>query len=193
MRGSRPLTDSEVESVAGQLAPRDRALFVLGVCSGFRISEMLSLRVGDVEQSGRIVESIAVARKNMKGKTEGRIMPLAQRAGDAVAAWLEVLRAESGEIRPDAYLFGSRKGRGAMTRGQAWRVLKAAYAAAGLAGKLGTHAMRKTFAARIYKRLGHDLVKTQRAMGHKNISDTVKYLGFNIDGDVNAAVLAAGR
>ena len=50
MKGCRPLTDTEVELMqagfGGRYATRDRALFLLGVESGFRISELLSLRMG---------------------------------------------------------------------------------------------------------------------------------------------------
>jgi site-specific recombinase XerD len=49
---------------------------------------------------------------------------------------------------------------GAITRQQAWTILERAYAAWGLTAQLGTHSMRKSFA-----RAGHDLVKTQRALG----------------------------
>jgi integrase len=56
-------------------------------------------------------------------------------------------------------------------------------------GKLGTHAMRKTFATKVYTRLQHDLVKTQRALGHRNINSTVSYLSFCED-DVTQAILA---
>jgi site-specific recombinase XerD len=65
-----------------------------------------------------------------------------------------------------------------------------AYATAGISGKLGTHAMRKTFASRVYELLGHDLVKTQRALGHASINSTVAYLSF-AESDIEAAILAA--
>jgi integrase len=56
MKGCRPLTEAEValvrQSFGGRYARRDRALFLLGVKSGFRISELLALRVGDVGGSG---------------------------------------------------------------------------------------------------------------------------------------------
>jgi hypothetical protein len=53
---------------------------------------------------------------------------------------------------------------------QAWRILHEAVTTNELTGKLGTHAMRKIFANRVYHQLNRDLVKTQRAMGHKNMA-----------------------
>jgi integrase len=50
MKGCRPFSDEEVKLIAksfgGRYATRNKALFILGVRSGFRISEMLSLTVG---------------------------------------------------------------------------------------------------------------------------------------------------
>jgi site-specific recombinase XerD len=66
-----------------------------------------------------------------------------------------------------------------MTRVMAHLALKAAFAAAGLMGPLSTHAMRKTFANRVYERLGRDLPKTEQALGHVNINSTVAYLSFS--------------
>ena len=49
--------------------------------------------------------------------------------------------------------------------------------------------MRKSYATKIYDLLGKDLVKTQRAMGHVNVSSTVKYLSFREE-DIDDAILA---
>jgi len=48
----------------------------------------------------------------------------------------------------------------------------------------------KTFANRVYHQLNHDLVKTQRAMGHKNINSTVAYLSF-VEDEIDQAILAS--
>ena len=72
MKGMRPITDEEIEKIkdnfSGQYKARDYALFVLGIKSGFRISEILSLTLKDVFDNGRIQDRIYVQRKNMKGK-----------------------------------------------------------------------------------------------------------------------------
>jgi site-specific recombinase XerD len=75
-----------------------------------------------------------------------------------------------------------------MTPVQAWQVLQDAYEANGLSKGHGTHAMRKTFANRVYNYLDRDLVKTQAALGHKAITSTVSYLSF-AQSDVRAAIL----
>jgi len=192
MKGSRPLTEDEVAIVAksfgGQYAARDKALFLLGVKSGFRISELLSLAVGDVYRHGHIVDRVTVARAHMKRKLEGRTVVLHPDAKAALAAWLLELR-QMAAVTGDIPLFRSRKGNKAMSAVQAWRILQEAYATNGLTGQLGTHAMRKTFATRVYEKLNHDLVRTQKALGHKNINSTVSYLAFREE-EIDAAILA---
>ena len=191
MKGARPLTDAEVKTIAARLSIRDRALFMLGVRSGFRVSELLSVRVQDVlDPAGAILDRVYVERRNMKGRTCGRAVVLHPEARVALSAWICELR-EAAALHQEAPLFVSRKGESkSIGRVQAWRVLRLAYAAAGIAGKLGTHAMRKTFASRVYELLGHDLVKTQRALGHASINSTVAYLSF-AESDIEAAILAA--
>jgi integrase len=189
MKGCRPLSESEViivsQSFSGRFAARDRALFILGLKSGLRISELLSLQVKDVCRYGHMLERITVARRRMKGKHEGRTVLFHPDAQSAVAAWLRVA-----PLGPDAYLFQSRQGENKpMTRMQAWTVLKQAYDANQLTGKVACHSMRKTYACKIYEKVGHDLVKTQKLMGHKNVNSTVQYLSF-AESELDEAVLA---
>lgn len=177
MIGSRPLTDAEVVAVSDFLRPRDRAIFLLGIRTGFRISEILSLRRSDVQRlNGDIVTRVSVERKNMKGKISGRTVVLHESARLTLGIWcLNPSCPQDGPLFP-------------ITRIQAWRVLTAAYDKAGLQGKLGTHCLRKTFANKVYTSLGHDLPKTQKALGHSNINSTVSYLSF-ADSDVDNAIL----
>jgi integrase len=125
------------KSFGGRYALRDRALFLLGVHTGFRISELLSLRVGDVWAYGRIVDVLTVARRHMKGKHAGRSVHLHRRAQDAVTAWLQSL---PGPVSPETYLFRSREGKNRpLQRVQAWQILHDAYVSNQLPGPLGTH------------------------------------------------------
>lgn len=194
MKGSRPLTDSEIKRVAasfkGAHGTRDRALFLLGVRSGFRVSEILSLRFADLMHGGRIAERVTVCRRSMKGKTQGRSVVLHPEARTALEALAAEIRAE-GPISLLAFVFRSRKGDNSpIGRVQAWRILNGSFERLGLAGKLGTHSMRKSFANRVYERLGFDLIRTQAALGHRNIGSTVAYLSFR-EADIDAAILSA--
>jgi integrase len=57
-----------------------------------------------------------------------------------------------------------------------------------ISGQLGTHSMRKTFARNVHERLGNDLAKTKKALGHKNISATMHYMSF-MDEEIDRAIL----
>lgn len=193
MKGCRPLTDAEAADVLasfyGRFAKRDRALFVLGTKSGFRISELLSLRIGDVVQGGRVVDRVSVRRANMKKKIEGRTVLLHPDAKTELVAWLEQLRGQ-GYMAADDFVFQSRNGSNRpITRVQAWKVIHRTAVDAGLTGKIGTHTLRKTFANAVYDKLDRDLVRTQKALGHRNINSTVSYLSFREE-DIDAAILA---
>jgi len=194
MKGCRPLTDSEVDLVSatfgGRYVLRDRALFLLGVRTGYRVSELLSLRIGDVLQHGRLVDRVSVRRRHTKGKTEGRTVVLHHQAREALVAWLEQLEVE-GAVAQDTFLFRSRKGGNRpISRQQAWTVLREAFDANELPGPLGTHSLRKTFAARVHEALGGDVFKTQQALGHRSPSSTVAYLSFKQE-EIDEAILLA--
>lgn len=190
MRGTRPLTDQEYHEVLthirGKNSYRTRALFILGCKSGFRISEMLSLTVGDVWQKGKMVARVTVRRSSMKGKNESRTILLHPEASEALQ-WL----IEENKLfdKPKSFIFLSQKGGNKpISRIQAFRDLAKVFEVIGLEGKLGTHCMRKTFANKMYDRLGHDLIKLQKAMGHKNVNSTAQYLSFREE-EIDEAIL----
>lgn len=185
MIGTRPLTDQELVDINQTLSClRDKALFTLGYCSGFRISELLSLKVQDVFQHGKVVERITVQRKHMKKQTSGRTVLLHPKAVSALSSYLNQT-----SLDPSDPLFLSAKGGGAISRIQAWRIYKAAFQRLKLGGKLGTHSTRKTFADKMYKALDKDLIRTQRALGHANVNSTVSYLSFN-ETEIDEALLS---
>jgi site-specific recombinase XerD len=68
-------------------------------------------------------------------------------------------------------------------------VLQQAFQHCGLQGALGMHAMRKTFAMRFYQQSQRDLLKTQKALGHKWITTTQRYLHVD-EADIEALILA---
>lgn len=184
----------------GRMAVRNRALFFLGANTGFRISELLSITLADILDKDGVVKSrITVARRNMKGKKSGRTVILNDKGKAAITPWLEVLRG-MGVVHKDDFVFVPHNGAGVISRSQALKVLTRAYRAAGLTGKLGTHAMRKTFANNVYEHLlmragrGEQVDPfraTSKALGHEDIKSTDQYLSFRTE-DIDQSIQAAG-
>ena len=84
MRGCRPLRPEEVvavtQSFGGRDQWRDRALFLVGLYTGFRITELLSLRWHDCLRHGQVTASLTIARRHIKQKQHGRTVALHARA-----------------------------------------------------------------------------------------------------------------
>ena len=184
MKGTRPLDNDEIRSVSasftGTFEVRNRALFMLGVSTGGRISELLSLRIADVYQNGRPVTDLLYSKSIVKGGEVSRAVPVnrdGRQAIDDLIGWHIDAYGMTENNRP---LFPSRNGQGQkrMSRRTAHDVLKTAFEAAGLNGHLATHSLRKSFAQRLYDRTG-DIFAVQEMLGHKAVATTQKYLGVN--------------
>ena len=194
MKGTRPLDNDEIRSVStcftGTFATRNRGLFMLGVSTGGRISELLSLQIGDVYQNGKAVTDLLFEKSVVKGGEVSRAVPVnrdGRLAIDELVLWHRRHYGDTEESRP---LFPSRHNSGTvpMHRQTAHDILKKAFIAAGLNGKLATHSLRKAFAQRVYNKSG-DIYLVQELLGHRNISTTPNYLGVNY-ADARAAVEA---
>jgi site-specific recombinase XerD len=170
---------------------RDAALLTLGFCTGYRISELLSLKLSDVvDLKGRIYDSVSVKAENTKTKI-GRTVRLNSDAVKTLTRFI-MTRLKTGALLSEP-LFISRKSDGgelrAISRVQAWRVIQVLCELADVVSKgVGTHSLRKTFAARIYEAVKGELGKVQIALGHANISSTISYLSFN-QSDIDDAIL----
>ena len=195
MKGTRPLDNDEIRQVAasftGTFEVRNRGLFMLGVSTGGRISELLSLRVGDVYQNRKPVTDLLYSKSIVKGGEVSRSVPVnadGRKAIDALVNWHR--RHYGNPIASTRPLFPSRHKSGTvpMHRQTAHAILKTAFIEAGLNGHIATHSLRKSFAQRLYDKTG-DIYLVQELLGHRNISTTQKYLGVNY-ADAKAAVEA---
>ena len=185
MKGTRPLNNEEIGRVAAAFTGstyevRNRSLFMLGVSTGGRISELLSLRVGDVYQNQKPVTDLLFDKSIVKGKETSRAVPVNIDGRHAIDDLVNWHRERYGEVDDKRPLFPSRnrQGQQPMSRRTAHNVLKDAFMNAGLNGHLATHSLRKSFAQRLYDRTG-DIFAVQEMLGHKSVSTTQKYLGVN--------------
>jgi integrase len=153
---------------------RDLALFNLAIDSKLRGCDLVRLRVGDVVLGGTVRLRTAIVQQ----KT-GRPVPfeLTDSAREALAAWLR----KRGS-REDDWLFPSRSRPGDhITTRQYGRLLDYWVALIGLNPALyGTHSLRRTKVALIYKRTGN-LRACQLLLGHTKLESTVRYLGIEVD------------
>lgn len=191
MKGMRPLTDSEVERVFLKLddrnkryAARNKLLFMFGLKTGLRITEILSVKVSDVMTNGKVNQTVYIKRRNLKGKREGRILPLHDAVKPLIRNWVK-----KANLGPDDFLFISQRTRKQMKRESVHRLFKKVYHLLGLEGSIGLHGMRKKFAKTIFERTGNNILAVQRALGHANISTTLAYLEPSQE-LVNSAILA---
>ena len=182
MKGVRPLLNEEIKQVSqcfeGKYAVRNRSLFLLGVSVGGRISEMLSLVIGDVWQSDKPVSDLLFRRETVKGKKHARAVPVNTDGRKAITELVNWYQTKM-TLTPQIPLFLSREGKSTpLTRRSADRILNAAFKKAGINGKLGTHTLRKSYAQRLYE-ASNDVYIVKEMLGHQSISTTQKYLGVN--------------
>ena len=187
MKGCRPLTKDEVQRILSltDVALRDKVLFILGINTGYRISELLSLQVSNVmDPTGQILPQVSVKASNMKGKS-GRAIKLNSKTKGILGKFCK-----GRDL--NAPLFQSRvKGKyhapKAVSRSRAHIIFQEMFQRAKVFGSVATHSMRKTFAQGMRKLLNGDIVNLMKAMGHRSINTTMAYMVFDND-EIDSAI-----
>lgn len=192
MKGCRPLTQDEVQQVLacgnfGRNPSRNRCFFVVGVASGFRCSELLSLRIRDVVRGGVVQDRVQVMRKYMKGKREPREVYLNATVQEALFDRITTMR-QQGWWDHDTFLFrADGQGNVPVSRHAAWAMLQRVFRPLGIVGRVGVHSLRKTYAnalldywtgVRAEGEHCEPMMEVQQALGHKSIVSTQSYLQF---------------
>jgi integrase/recombinase XerD len=156
----------EQPDAATPLGARDAAMIEVLYSTGLRVSELVGLRLAEVDMQMGCVRCVG------KGNKE-RIVPLGRNALGALRRYLEVSRPVLSKGRPSPYVFMNHRG-AKMTRVGFWKVLKAYGRRAGLPAKLSPHKLRHSFATHLLER-GADLRSVQMMLGHADISTTQIY------------------
>ncbi len=145
---------------------RNRAMLELMYASGLRVSELVGLRLGDVDLRLGIVRVIG------KGDKE-RLVPVGDAAAGSLRVYLADGRPHLEKGRPCDHLFLGRHGRG-LTRQMFWQIIKRAALAAGIRKSVTPHTLRHSFATHLLER-GADLRSVQLMLGHADIGTTQIY------------------
>jgi len=166
------LTLEEVEKLLATaetttpLGLRDRAMLEVLYATGLRVSELVKLKVADLQLDAGIVRCLG------KGNKE-RVVPLGRKSIASLEDYLRRGRPALTKRRTTPYLFVSRRG-GVMTRQNFWMLLRQRARAAGVRVHLSPHTLRHSFATHLLER-GADLRAVQMLLGHADISTTQIY------------------
>lgn len=167
------LTGAEVESLLSQpdlsqlQGLRDRAMLELLYATGLRVSELIGLRITEVNLEAGFLTTTGKGNKQ-------RIVPV----GDAAVGYLRTYLSEArnrllGKTASSPYLFLTRRGR-PMTRQNFWMLVEKYGRLAGIPKHLSPHTLRHSFATHLLEH-GADLRSVQLMLGHADISTTQIY------------------
>ena len=161
---------------------RDRALLDLAIDSKLRGCDVVKLRIGDLIIGGQVRPRAIVVQQKTGKPVQFEIM---EPARSSLLAWLT---RRGGTL--DDFVFPSRCNKSAhLSTRQYARLVDEWTIAAGLPkADYGTHSLRRTKAALIYKQTGN-LRAVQILLGHTKIETTVRYLGVDVE---DALMLAEG-
>lgn len=160
---NRLLAQPDVKTAIGM---RDKAMIELLYSAGLRVSELVTLRVDDLQMEVGCVRCIG------KGNKE-RLVPMGRTAIAAVKEYLNGSRQELLDKGSSPYLFLNRMG-ARIGRIGFWKKLAAYGRQAGLRVKLKPHMLRHSFATHLLER-GADLRSVQLMLGHADIATTQIY------------------
>lgn len=160
----------ETPSSNSPLQIRDRAILEFLYASGMRVSELISLKTGDIN-----VE-IGYARCMGKGNRE-RVVPIGKKALEILKIYLEEARPTLAQKDLSPYLFLTRRGE-KFSRQGLWKLIRKYALKAGLGGKVTPHTFRHTFATHLLEG-GADLRIVQELLGHVSITTTQIYTHVN--------------
>jgi len=174
----RPLKPKDVWAIRVRLQlqhrERDLALFNLAIDSKLRGCDLVRLQIDDICAGGRVRDRATIIQKKTGRPVQFEIT---EQTRAAIRAWLPMVEAGNGR-----HLFPSRfRAQPHLSTRQSARIVQAWVESAGLdSTAYGTHSMRRTKAAQIYKKTGN-LRAVQLLLGHTKLESTVRYLGIEVD------------
>lgn len=145
---------------------RDKAMLELLYATGIRVSELISLKMSDMNLTMEYV----ICHE----KSKDRIIPFGSAAKDALIVYLEQTRENMLNDSESEYLFVNCSGK-PMSRQGFWKLIKHYADKAGIEKEITPHTFRHSFAAHLLEN-GADVQSVQKMMGHADISTTQMYV-----------------
>jgi integrase len=180
----RPLKPKDVWAIRVRLQlkgrKRDLALFNLAIDSKLRGCDLVSLQVDDVYVGGRVRDRATVIQRKTGRPVQFEIT---EQTRSSIRDWLSEV-----DLTNARHLFPSRfRAQPHLSTRQYARIVHGWVESAGLdSSAYGTHSMRRTKAALIYRKTGN-LRAVQLLLGHTKLESTVRYLGIEVDDALSIA------
>jgi len=182
MSGASALNRGQVKGILNSCKnARDKALMSLGFCTGYRISELLRIRISDIATVTNTTIHIFDAVNVRKTKTgTGRAVRLNSTAKKALFDLVKHLLSKGANV--NCVLFGRHAViTQSITRQYANILIKKLAETANIfLPKISSHCLRKTFSKEMFRLLNRDIFKLQHALGHKSINSTISYIAFDL-------------
>jgi integrase/recombinase XerD len=153
---------------ASAKSQRDHALLELLYASGMRVTELVSLDVDDMDLASR-----SVRVRGKKASSKERVIPIGDRALDALQTYLNKGRMQLVRDPEERALFLNHRGQ-RLTRQGLWLIIKHYVDEVGISEDVTPHTLRHSFAAHKLSQ-GKSLQDIQKLLGHANISTTQVY------------------
>lgn len=148
------------------LAARDRAMFEILYATGLRVSELVTLKLSDLQLDVGYLTAFGKRSKQ-------RIVPLGAAAIDELRDYLASARPRFDRTLSSTFVFLNRSGEG-LTRQGFWKIIKRRAREAGIHRNITPHTLRHSFATHLLEN-GADLRSVQAMLGHADISTTQIY------------------
>lgn len=148
----------------GFSAARDRAILETLYSTGLRVSELVGLRVRDVDLIGGSLRTVGKGRKE-------RLVPVGSYSIQAIRAYLKALPPE--QSAPERPLFQNKR-RGRLTDRSVRRILNKYLLQVSVARRVSPHSLRHSFATHLLDK-GADLRSVQELLGHSSLTTTQVY------------------
>ena len=163
----------------GQRRYRDLLLFVVGINTALRISDLLELRVEHFLDDQKRIKRRFWIKEQKRGKRQEVVVndSIQEALDEYLVAYPDISSAN------DHFIFFNTKANSYMQpirRGQAWKVIATICNEVGLSGNFGTHSLRKTWGYHA-RMQGVDLALIMHKLNHESIAYTKRYLGITDD------------
>jgi len=159
---------------------RNLALFNLAIDSKLRGSDLTKLKVSDISHGNMISNRAIILQQKTKRPVQFEIT---EQTRQSISSWID-----EAKLKADDFLFKSRfKSSEHISTREYARIVKKWVSEIGLdPTKYGTHSLRRTKAALIYRRT-KNLRVIQLLLGHAKLESTVRYLGIEIEDALEVA------